>query len=94
MQVVFSLWKLDKRVSFRHCEAYPLISTEWLLNVICLSLRQGFTLYPKLTSNSESSCLSSPSAGIIGMCHHAQLLGSGFNSCYIESECFKIACLY
>jgi hypothetical protein len=35
-------------------------------------LTNGFTMYPRLASNSRSSCLSFLSAWIIGMYHHAQ----------------------
>lgn len=34
-------------------------------------------MYAKTASNPETSCLSGPSAKIIVMCHHAQLLGRG-----------------
>jgi hypothetical protein len=48
--------------------AFPILYYFQFLKI----LRQGLTMSSRLASNSWSSCLCLPSAGITGECHHAQ----------------------
>jgi hypothetical protein len=41
-------------------------------------LNQGLTMQPRLSLNSQSSCLGLLSAGMTAICHHVQLEIAGF----------------
>lgn len=64
MQVLFSLWKLDKKEAFRQCEVYSLVSTG---NPTAYYLFLYFLLLPTQSSNEchHGALLTSPFAAMI-----------------------------